>query len=73
MEFLFLRDVEDLTGLSETTISRLERRKGFPPRIRISRRRVAWLKQEVLEWMNSIAADRGFSPPPQVEAPCDKK
>jgi prophage regulatory protein len=64
MEFLFLKDLERLTGLSETTISRMERKGAFPKRVKISARRVAWLKQDVLNWMDSVSIARR---PPSFE------
>jgi prophage regulatory protein len=41
------------TGLSRSTIWRLERRGAFPRHRRISRNAVAWLEQEVSAWIQS--------------------
>ena len=72
MEFLFLKELEQLTGLSETTISRMERKGAFPLRVKISARRVAWLKQDVLDWMESVSIGRRVSSFDLREAPCAK-
>jgi prophage regulatory protein len=72
MEFLFLKELEQVTGLSETTISRMERKGAFPKRVKISARRVAWLKQDVLDWMESVSIARRVSSFDPREAPCAK-
>jgi prophage regulatory protein len=41
------------TGLSRSTIWRLERQGSFPRHRRISRNVVAWVEDEVAEWMRS--------------------
>lgn len=42
------------TGLSYTTIYRLEKAQQFPARRSISEGRVAWLTEEVEEWMRNL-------------------
>ena len=42
--------VRELTGLSRSTVWRLERQGLFPQRRRISRRRVAWVSSEIQGW-----------------------
>jgi prophage regulatory protein len=44
-------DVRRCTGLSRSTIWRLERRGDFPKHRRISANAVAWAENEVLEWI----------------------
>ena len=44
-------EVSELTGLSRTTIWRLERDGEFPQRRQISRQRVGHLCSEVLRWI----------------------
>lgn len=51
MRFLRFMDVRERTGLSRTTIWRLERRGIFPKHRRISPNVVGWLEQEVNAWM----------------------
>ena len=48
--------VRERTGLSRSTIWRLEQQGLFPRRRRISRRRVAWAAEEVLTWTQSKIA-----------------
>jgi prophage regulatory protein len=45
--------VRDLTGLSRSTIWRLEHAGIFPRRIRISPNIVAWLETDVLAWIRA--------------------
>jgi len=53
MKFLRLREVKTITGLSGTTIWRLEKFDAFPKRRLIARRAVAWLQEEVEQWIAS--------------------
>ena len=46
-------DLIVLTGLSETTLWRLEKAGDFPAKIRLSVRRVGWLRGEVEAWLRS--------------------
>jgi predicted DNA-binding transcriptional regulator AlpA len=45
-----IAQVIELTGLSRTTLWRLEKAGDFPQRIQISKRRVGWLGHEVNKW-----------------------
>lgn len=49
--------VRKLTGLSRSTIWRLERQGLFPRRRRISHRRVAWASVEVRDWAHARSSD----------------
>ena len=44
-------EVQRTTGLSRTTIWRLERTGKFPKRRRISSNSIAWLESEIVTWM----------------------
>jgi len=44
-------EVLNITGLSRTTLWRLERTGKFPQRLRLSMNRVGWRKEEVDEWI----------------------
>lgn len=46
-------EVKRLTGLSATTVWRLEKAGTFPPRVLLSSNRVGWVRQEIEEWLNS--------------------
>ena len=49
--------VRERTGLSRSTIWRLEREGDFPKHRRISANAVAWVEDEVLSWIHSKIAD----------------
>jgi prophage regulatory protein len=51
LRFLRFQAVRDRTGLSRSTIWRLERRGEFPLHRRISANAVGWLETEVVDWM----------------------
>jgi prophage regulatory protein len=63
--FLRFPAVRARTGLSRSTIWRLEQEGLFPRRRRISRRAVAWAAEEIEAWSGSSAAGSG--------APCDQQ
>ena len=53
LRFLRFPAVRARTGLSRTTIWRLERQGDFPRHRRISRNAVAWAEHEVADWIRS--------------------
>jgi prophage regulatory protein len=59
MAILRTTDVIRLTGLSRTTLWRLERRGGFPARLRLGPNSVGWLDDEVRQWIK--ARPRGMA------------
>ena len=61
--------VRRLTGLSRSTIWRLEHAGAFPRRIRISLNVVAWLENEVVAWIQA-KADRPPDLAPSGGAEC---
>jgi prophage regulatory protein len=50
-QLLRIDRVAALTGLSRTTIDRLERAGRFPRRRRIATREVAWTVSEIEDWL----------------------
>ena len=52
------REVQQRTGLSRTTIWRLEREGSFPKRVQISRNAVAWRESDVAAWIAQKGGDR---------------
>jgi len=52
-QILRANEVHELTGLSRTTIWRLERKGGFPARLPLSAGSVGWRKSEVDAWIKS--------------------
>ena len=51
LRFIRFATVRDRTGLSRSTIWRLERQGAFPKHRRISTNAVGWLEQEINEWV----------------------
>lgn len=49
--------VRERTGLSRSTIWRLERHGDFPKHRRISANAVAWVEEEVMSWIHSKIGD----------------
>lgn len=56
LRFLRFMAVRDRTGLSRSTIWRLERRGAFPKHKRLSTNAVGWLEQEIDQWVRSRLA-----------------
>lgn len=46
-----------LTGLSETTLWRLEERGDFPARIQLASRRIGWLRSDIEAWLGARAIE----------------
>jgi len=53
MNILNAKEVVKKTGLSRTTIWRLERKGEFPLRVALSDRRVGWKEEEIIKWLES--------------------
>ena len=53
MHILRTSDVTRLTGLSRTTLWRLERQGKFPTRIRLGLNSVGWRDEEVQHWVET--------------------
>ena len=51
-KLLRANEVISLTGLSSSTISRLEKQGKFPKRRKISIRIVAWSEIEIIDWID---------------------
>jgi prophage regulatory protein len=45
--------VTRLTGLSRTTLWRLERQGEFPSRVRLGLNSIGWREEEIARWINS--------------------
>ena len=50
---LRLPDVLKLTGLSRSSVYRLEAKGDFPKRVHLSERATAWRENELLDWIES--------------------
>ncbi|EAS1759912.1 AlpA family phage regulatory protein [Salmonella enterica] len=55
---LRLKEVERRTGLKKTQIYSLMKMKDFPTSIKIGKTSVAWLEQEINDWIVSKLANR---------------
>ena len=53
MNILRVRDVARVTGLSRTTLWRLERRGEFPRRLRLAANSVGWIESEIRAWIET--------------------
>ena len=62
MRLLRTQQVEQRVGLSRTTIWRLERTGRFPSRRKLGPNAVAWLEEEIEEWIASRPRVRTDSP-----------
>ena len=49
--FLTIKEVSKLLGISVSTINRLIKRGEFPPKIKISPRRIVFMKYQIEEWI----------------------
>jgi predicted DNA-binding transcriptional regulator AlpA len=54
--FVFKPERRQMTGVSDPTWWRMEKRNEAPQRRQISPGRVAWLESEIVEWMQSRPA-----------------
>ncbi len=52
-KLLRIDEVMSVTGLSQSTIYRLEQAGQFPQRLKLSERAVAWREEDVRNWMES--------------------
>lgn len=50
---LRFEEVRSLTGLSKTTITRLEKGNTFPKRVTLGPRSIAWVETEVKAWVQA--------------------
>ena len=58
MRFLSKKQVRDLVTYSYAHIARLEKAGRFPKRVPIGPGRVAWIEQEIQDWMQARVGDR---------------
>lgn len=61
-ELVRLPEVKRLSGLSRSTIYRLEARGAFPSRVRISERATGWYLRQVLAWIEERPRASGNAP-----------
>lgn len=51
-------EITNLTGLSLSTIRRLETSGSFPRRIKIASNAIGWLKSDIDQWLNNFKVAR---------------
>ena len=51
--FKKIKEVSKLIGLSLSTINRLVKKGDFPSKVKISPKRMVFMKKEIQEWINS--------------------
>ena len=51
--FLTMKEVSDLLGISVSTINRLIKRGDFPLKVKLSPRRMVFMKKEIEEWIEN--------------------
>ena len=67
IEFIRLREVRRLTGLSTSTIYRMSVNRTFPKQVKLGIKAVAWVKVEVLEWcLGRVARSRAYATLPSL-------
>ena len=50
--FFTIQEVIEFLGISTSTINRLVKKGDFPPKIKISPRRIVFMKYEIDYWIN---------------------
>jgi prophage regulatory protein len=55
LSFVSMRQAQEITTLSRSSLWRLIRRRRFPEPRRLSQNRVAFVRAEVLDWLASRA------------------
>ena len=51
--FLTIKEVSTLLGISVSTINRLVTKGDFPRKIKISPRRIVFMKKEINDWIDA--------------------
>ena len=51
--FMTMKEVSELLGISVSTINRLIKKGQFPPKRKISPKRVVFMKYQIEEWINN--------------------
>ena len=55
--FLTIKEVSNLLRISVSTINRLVEKEDFPPKIKISPRRMVFMKKQIEEWIDKKNSD----------------
>ena len=55
--FLTVKEVSELLGISVSTINRLIKKGEFPQKIKISPRRMVFMKEQIEKWIDKKICD----------------
>ena len=55
--FLNIKEVSELLGISVSTINRLIKKGEFPPKVKISPRRIVFMKYQIQKWLDKRRSD----------------
>ena len=55
--FLTIKEVSKLIGLSVSTINRLIKKGEFPSKVKLSPRRIVFMRYEIQEWIDNKKID----------------
>jgi len=58
MRFIKLKEVTEMTGLSRSTVYKFITDDKFPKSVSLGDRAVAWVDDEVMDWMEARLAER---------------
>lgn len=64
--------VKVISGLSRTTVWRLQKTGDFPASVQVSRNRIGWWQSDILEWRRSRLPRRLPEPKPVPAAVADR-
>ena len=53
--FLTIKEVSEMLGISVSTFNRLIKRGDFPLKVKISPRRMVFMKEQIKEWIDQKA------------------
>ena len=56
--FLSIKEISELLGISVSTINRLIKRGDFPKKLKLSPRRIVFMKNEINEWIKKIEKNK---------------
>ena len=55
--FFTIQEVSEFLGISTSTINRLVKKGDFPPKVKISQRRIVFMKKEIYDWIDAKRDD----------------
>ena len=55
--FFTIQEVSEFLGISTSTINRLVKKGDFPPKVKISPRRIVFMKKEIDDWIEGKRKD----------------